>query len=649
MYHITHIADRRCDNIQTVINFQQSYSLLKWGRRRTLCLLLSVFLAGFLGACSGLKPEQVYRKPALQEQSIAEQVEHWLQFAATREEPAASEARLQAANLLIDNRQPQRAKRIVEQITSPGELPAELATEYILVNARLFYSERQYDKTLFLLSNIDNDEHFKREQEVRISLLRARALAKRNQLIASAEQRIFIASLLRDPDQQERNHNAIWRTLIQVPVSELEAAARAANSRELRGWLALALLHRFFIDDVARQDEQLKIWLAEWPDHPAANPLPAELAALQQNAANLPSSVTLLLPLSGKLAAAGAAIRDGFFAAYYGSGQHAAIRVNVVDSDATEDFDQQYASLVNSGTELIIGPLQKDRVEMISRLEELPAPTLALNYLDSETPLPFYQFGLSAEDEASQIAERAMMDAHRRALIISPDTSWGNRAAEAFNQQWVELGGVTLDQVRFQQAETVSALIKKALHVDISENRSRRIEQIVQSQIEFSPRRRKDVDMIFLAARPQEARSLKPILAFHYGGNIPVYATSHIYSGYSQWRKDSDLNGIVFSDMPWILEPDQPLKAVLQEYLPGESQRYGRMHAFGVDAFRLISRLGQLEANAGAMLRGATGSLYMSADKQIRRRLDFAEIKRGLPVRIPDTQQMLDDLAGRGP
>ena len=633
-----------------MINFQQSYSLLTWGRQQTLRLILSVLLASSLGACSGLKPEQVYRKSPQQAQSSAEQIERLLQRAAKREEPAASDARLQAANLLIDNRQPQRARRIVEQITSPGDLPPELTIEYNLVNARLFYSERQYDKALFLLDNIDNDEHFKREQEVRISLLRARILVKRNQLIASAEQRIFIASLLRDPEQQERNHSAIWRTLIQVPVSELETETRAASSRELRGWLALALLHRFFIDDVARQDEQLKIWLAEWPDHPAANPLPAELAALHESTANLPNSVTLLLPLSGKLAAAGAAIRDGFFAAYYSSGQHAAIRVNVVDSDAARNFKQQYVNLADNATDLIIGPLQKGRVQMISRLEELPAPTLALNYVDTATTAPFfYQFGLSAADEASQIAERAMMDAHRRALVISPDTSWGNRAAEAFKEQWIELGGVTLDQVRFQQAETVSASIKKALHVDISENRARRIEQIVQSQIEFSPRRRKDVDMIFLAARPQEARSLKPILAFHYGGNIPVYATSHIYSGRRQWRKDSDLNGIVFSDMPWILEPDQPLKSMLQKFLPAESDRYGRMHAFGADAFRLISRLGQLEANAGAMLRGATGSLYMTADKQVHRRLDFAEIKRGLPVRVPDTQQVLDDLAGRGP
>ncbi len=632
-----------------MINFQQSFSLPKWERWQTLRLIFTVLLAGCLAACSGLKQEQVYRKAPLQEQSIAEQVQYWLQRAAARDEPEASEARLQAANLLIDNRQPQRARRLVQRITSSGDLPPALATEYTLVNARLLYSDRQYEEALFLLDNIDTDEQFKREQEIRISLLRARTLAKLNELIASAEQRIFIAPLLRDPEQQERNHSAIWRTLVQVPVSELETEARAANSRELRGWLTLALLHRFFIDDVARQDEQLKVWLAEWPDHAAAITLPAELAALRESTANLPSNVTLLLPLSGKLGAAGAAIRDGFLAAYYGSGQYAAIQVNVVDSDAAADFSQQYADLASSGTELIIGPLQKDRVQMLSRLEQLPAPTLALNYAEAATVLPFYQFALSAEDEASQIAERAMMDAHRRALIISPDTHWGKRAAAAFNQQWTELGGVTLDQVRFQKAETVSALIKKALHVDISESRARRIEQIVQSQIEFSPRRRKDVDMIFLVARPQDARSLKPILAFHYGGNIPVYATSHIYSGNRQWRKDSDLNGIVFSDMPWILETDQPLKKTLQENLPDESQRYSRMYAFGVDAFRLMSRLGQLENNSGAMLRGATGSLYMSADKRIHRRLDFAQIKLGLPVRIPDTQQMLDDVVKRGP
>lgn len=610
---------------------------------------LTVFLAGYLGACSVVEPEPVYRKPPLQEQTIAEQVDHWLRRATTRKEPAASEARLKAANLLIDDKQPAKAKQILARIKGSTELPSVLVTEYNIVNARLFYSEQKYQKTLFLLDRIDTNEPPSRAQEVQISLLRARALAKQNQLIASAQQRIFIAPLLRDSSLQARNHNAIWRTLVQVPVSELETQARAANSSELRGWLTLALLHRFFIDDVARQDEQLKIWMAEWPDHPAAQRLPEELAALQEGAQNLPDNITLLLPLSGKLSAAGAAIRDGFFAAFYRSGQQGAMRVDIVDSNAAADFGQQYASLADSDTEMVIGPLQKDRVQLLTRFEELPAPTLALNYADTETILPFYQFALSAEDEAAQVAERATMDAHRRALIICPANPWGDRAAAAFSRQWTELDGITLDHVRFQKAETVSALIKKALHVHFSERRARRIEQIVQTQIEFTPRRRKDVDMIFLAARPQEARSLKPILAFHYGGNIPVYATSHIYSGNRQWRKDSDLNGIIFSDMPWILDTNQPLKAMLQEYLPEESQRYSRMHAFGADAFRLISRLRQLESNPDAMLRGATGTLHMSAAKQIHRRLDFAKIKLGLPVRIPDLHQASDDFANRGP
>lgn len=609
--------------------------------------VLAVILVFYLAACTVLEQQPVYSKPPLEEQSIASQVEHWLQRAESRQEPGATEARLKAANLLLDDQQPDKARQILEQTSQSSDLPPVLLAERAIVDARLLYSDRRYADALAMLDSIDAGAQLGQEQEVKISLLRARTLRKQNKLIASARQRIFIAPLLTDTELQERNHNAIWKTLIRVPVSELETEARAANSRALRGWLTLALLHRFFADDLVRQDEKLTIWLAEWPDHPAAERLPEQLATLRAGTGDLPASVTLLLPLSGKLGGAGAAIRDGFFAALYHSGDQSAMQVKVIDSNTAASFIDLYASLAESGTDMIIGPLQKDRVQALSRFEELPAATLALNYADNNAISPLYQFALSVEDEASQIAERGMLDAHRRAMIICPDNAWGDRAAAAFNKQWSELGGTTLDQVRFSKAETVSAQIKEALHVHISERRARRIEQIVQTQIEFAPRRRKDVDMIFLAARPQEARSLKPILAFHYGGNIPVYATSHIYSGNRQWRKDSDLNGIVFADMPWILDADKPLKKMLADYLPDESQRYGRMHAFGADAFRLMSRLQQLETNPEAMLRGDTGLLYMSAGRKIHRRLDFARIKLGLPVRIPDEQQASAGVAER--
>jgi len=79
---------------------------------------------------------------------------------------------------------------------------------------------------------------------------------------------------------------------------------------------------------------------------------------------------------------------------------------------------------VDEGAELIIGPLGREQVSQLSALEQLPVPTLAVNYSeDSEPAGNLYQFGLSAEDEARQVAQRAWVEGHRTAMILTTDAS----------------------------------------------------------------------------------------------------------------------------------------------------------------------------------------------------------------------------------
>ena len=52
-----------------------------------------------------------------------------------------------------------------------------------------------------------------------------------------------------------------------------------------------------------------------------------------------------------------------------------------------------------------------------------------------------FQFGLSPEDEAKQIAQRAWFDGHNKAAMIYPEGNWGKRVAAAFKQHWEQLGG----------------------------------------------------------------------------------------------------------------------------------------------------------------------------------------------------------------
>ena len=79
-------------------------------------------------------------------------------------------------------------------------------------------------------------------------------------------------------------------------------------------------------------------------------------------------SFTLLLPLSGPLAQAGAALRDGFFAAYYQSqtAGHPVPVIQVVDSAQGDDFISLYTQVSQTETDLIIGPLFENTFEVAS-------------------------------------------------------------------------------------------------------------------------------------------------------------------------------------------------------------------------------------------------------------------------------------------
>ena len=79
------------------------------------------------------------------------------------------------------------------------------------------------------------------------------------------------------------------------------------------------------------------------------------------------------------------------------------------------------------------------------------------------------QFALSPEDEAVQVAETAMSDGHKLALVITPDIPWGNRIADAFKKRWLELGGSILEQAHFEtNSKDFSSPVKELLNIDSS-------------------------------------------------------------------------------------------------------------------------------------------------------------------------------------
>jgi outer membrane PBP1 activator LpoA protein len=140
-----------------------------------------------------------------------------------------------------------------------------------------------------------------------------------------------------------------------------------------------------------------------------------------------PAQIALLLPVSGRLAGFGTAIRDGFMAALFDArAQSQAVpAVRIYDTNTGGAFIDIYRRAIADGAQAVVGPLEKPQVAALfsqAPSQALPVATLALNRTDmtSAPPANLYQFGLAPEDEAVSIAHYGQTAGYRRALIVTP-------------------------------------------------------------------------------------------------------------------------------------------------------------------------------------------------------------------------------------
>ncbi|ENO16872.2 penicillin-binding protein activator [Marinobacter nanhaiticus D15-8W] len=448
----------------------------------------------------------------------------------------------------------------------------------------------------------------------------------------------LIASAPQDGDVTVSENDRIWQLLKRTPTTRLNQAASTAIGYEQQGWLELALSLRQPGLSLDSQGTAVRAWQRNWQDHPAANPLPSELRLIVTLSEERPEHVALALPLSGPLADVGRAIRDGYFAAYYSDenrGGEEKLRVDVYDTH-NQDFPALYREIIQTSPDLIVGPLEKKALNAIADQAPLDTPLLALNYLDdaSKTPAQLYQYGLSAEDEARQIAERLVADDRPQAVALIPWGDWGDRVERALITRMNDIGGKILNVVRYDREENLRKTVATLFDIDASRQRAITVEETIGLNVEFEPRRRQDIDAIVLIASPTIGRQFNPLFAFYFGGNLPVYAPSTIYTGTQDPSRDSDLENVRFTDIPWILNPELPARQRASAALPEATQRYGRLFAMGMDAYALSSKLQLLSQVRGSDIEGLTGTLTMTPAGVVSRDQQWAIFQQGKPMKL---------------
>lgn len=550
--------------------------------------------------------------------------------------------RLDAASAFVLAKRPDSALQILDDIRGQS-LSGNLQLRENLVRAQLALAEQRPEEALKLLLTPPADDA-PSDLTARYHGVRGDALEAMGEHIAAARERVQLELLLTDSAALNENRRRIWGSLTQLSPQALEAAHIPPPST-LGGWIELAAIGNSTITDPNALGQAIALWRHRYPGHPAGDNVVPMLMDDGFMAWAPARTVALLLPFEGKFANAAGAVRDGFLAAWFAD-QNTEIRPTILVRDTSGgDIWNIYNRAIEEGAEFVVGPLRRTAVTRLAESAVMPVPTLTLNYADAAsvnadgtmaTPTNgLFQFALSPESEARQVAEYAWFAGHATAAVLTPVGAWGDRVAAAFADAWEDLGGTVVEfQSYLNDGSDMSTPVRKLLNIDDSNARYRSLKQVLGSDVKQETHRRQDLDFVFMAAFPRQARQLRPQLDFHQAQDLPVYSTSHIYSGIADREADQDIDDVIFGDMPWVLDPASgggALRRDVNALWPDSVSAFVRLYAFGADAYRLVAELGKLRAQRYAEFQGLTGKLSLSENNRIERRLLWARFNRGTP------------------
>ena len=312
--------------------------------------------------------------------------------------------------------------------------------------------------------------------------------------------------------------------------------------------------------------------------------------------------IALLLPVdSSTFRRHAEALRDGFVAASKVHAQQTLpIRVYAVGDDPKQ-ASAIYQQAAQTGARLVVGPLIRTAVTAIAA-GEVSVPTLALNAPEGSMPNRpnLHVLSLQIETEARQAARLAHREGRRTAYTVAGDSPLLKRLHSAFVSEFTKLGGKLIAEFAYNTSPAELTRLKQAVELRVA-------------------------DMVFLALDPRQARAVRAYLE-----PLAVYASSQIHAGDASLAAAVDLAGVVFLDMPWLLQRDHPAVMIYpRQDFRGEGD-LERLYALGIDAWRIGQAL--LARQSGIVLDGVTGRLVQGLDRQFTRELVSARFGASVPA-----------------
>lgn len=570
--------------------------------------------------------------------------EQYLALAESTREPQQSSYYLRAAEAFWQINYLEQTSAALAKIDA-SKLNQTQQLDVAILEAEIALTQSQAEQALATLSSFDL-EFAEPTQQQKALKLRIQAYEATGNWLEKANSHIALAIHLNDAQTIFNNQQALWQSLMTLTPEALDLFNPGVAPAIDSGWFALAYITKTYASHPETLVVALEDWQRNYPNHPADPLLYEEAITMASAQTQLPEQFTdiaILLPDTGPYAAAANAIKQGFLAAHFSDQSSTRLHFYAVQTDLQTGYTnvwQRYQQAVAQNADLVIGPLDKESVQVLAEAESLPIPVLSLNRLN--TPMRkdnLFQFGLAPEDDAVAAANYASQRGFQRALILAPVGSWGDRITSAFRDQWLSNGGILLDSAQYDESQNdFSTTITPLLGLQSSKQRAQLLKQSLGVSLEFEPRRRQDIDFIFLVAKPLKARQLLPQLKFHRTGQLPVIATSHAYSGQENSQQDIDLNGLIINDIPWMfldLARTDPTYQVLQNNPPPDFNHLLRLYALGADAYTLTNELNGMTRSSSQQVQGATGMLSINEIGQIVRSPNWATFEQGIITLLP--------------
>ncbi len=416
-----------------------------------------------------------------------------------------------------------------------------------------------------------------------------------------------------------------------------ELVADPALTTQDRAWITLVSLYLRDGWNLFGLRNAFSKWATQHPQHPATNSVLTSLAP--PDCTNTDGAqVALLLPLSSSYREAASAFRDGFFSLHEADSDPTKPSIKVYDfGDQIELVPNVYQQALKDGASQVVGPLGRRAVAALAQWQRFPVPTLLLGSIGSGLRAGGFSLDLSLQNEARALVTHARQRGLRRALILHGSDQRSAASADAAATAWAHQGGIIAGTTKIPKGvDDYSTTLAKLLGLADSARRGEILQALLgnSTHLYTVPRRRQDFDVIFLLSDQSTARMLKPQLDFHRAGSVPVYSMNTIFSGKPNRANDLDLEGVMFSDMPWLVRTGGRFDRTTLPFALNVPYRYSvtdRLFALGMDAYVLNRLATCMHADPRQIYAGASGLLSVGRDGRINRTPDWVWFTDGLP------------------